>query len=77
MRILIFLVITLSFFGTVAYAGPETKDSDMAASDQKQSSSECSCSVRKQHQMKLRIEKNKQNSFESDKEIISEPSSNE
>lgn len=73
MRILIFLVITVSFLGTAAYADPETRDSGIAASYQKQSSPECSCSVRKQHQTKLRIEKKKQRDFESSREMISEP----
>jgi hypothetical protein len=64
MRILTFLLITFSFFATRAYAGPDTTNSVMAISYQKQLPSECSCSLRKQHQTKRRIEKNKRRNFE-------------
>jgi hypothetical protein len=57
MRTLIFLVIAFSFFGRTVYADPDSKDNVMAVSYIKQSPSECSCSLRKQHQTKLRIEK--------------------
>jgi hypothetical protein len=76
MRILIFLVITLSFVGRVAYADPETKDSGTSVSYQESSSFECSCSLRKQHQTKLRIEKNKLSNFESKEKIRTEPAPN-
>ncbi len=64
MSMLTFLVITFSVFATKAYAGPDTITSGMAISYQKQLSSECFCSLRKQHQMKRRIEENKRRNFE-------------
>jgi|GEM_PF-3450186 len=76
MRILIFLVITFSFVGRAAYANPETKESGTVVSYQEPSSSECSCSLRKQHQTKLRIEKNKLRNLESKEIITLEPAPN-
>ena len=73
MSMLTFLLITFSFFATKSYAGPDTTNSGMASSYQKQLSSECSCSLRKQHQTKRRIEKNKPRNFEL-KEIITSES---
>lgn len=74
MRILIFLVIALSFVVNAADADPEQKNPGSIYDLDNQPSSECSCSIRKQHQTKLRIEKNKQKHIESKKKSVSEPS---
>jgi hypothetical protein len=76
MSMLTFLLITFSVFATKAYAGPDTTNSGMAISYQKQLSSECSCSLRKQHQTKRRIEKNKRRNFEPREIITSESEPN-